>query len=284
MGVVIDGLVLGLQLALLAVGIVFVYGLGGVLNLAHGQVAVAGGLVAALLMQAKLGVVASGLGGVLAAGAAALLMDRTLLQPAYRRRGEERLLLALILTLGASFALDGFFTLRFPNLALSLRLATPSVEVAGITVRTASLVVGGLSLATFGLLLAFLKGTRLGKAIRCIIQNEAGAWLCGVDVDRARTVTLFLSGVLAGVAALGQGFFSYLGPDMGPEFTILSLIVAVVGGVRSLTGTFLASLLLGVINAALSYWVGTYLTWIALLAVAVLTLLVRPEGLLAYWP
>jgi branched-subunit amino acid ABC-type transport system permease component len=283
-GVVIDGLVLGLQLALLAVGIVFVYGLGGVLNLAHGQVAVAGGLVAALLMQAKLGVVASGLGGVLAAGAAALLMDRTLLQPAYRRRGEERLLLALILTLGASFALDGFFTLRFPNLALSLRLATPSVEVAGITVRTASLVVGGLSLATFGLLLAFLKGTRLGKAIRCIIQNEAGAWLCGVDVDRARTVTLFLSGVLAGVAALGQGFFSYLGPDMGPEFTILSLIVAVVGGVRSLTGTFLASLLLGVINAALSYWVGTYLTWIALLAVAVLTLLVRPEGLLAYWP
>lgn len=284
MGVVIDGLVLGLQLALLAVGVVFVYGLGGVLNLAHGQVAVAGGLVAALLVQAKLGIVASGLGGVLAAGAAALLMDRTLLQPAYRRRGEERLLLALILTLGASFALDGFFTFRFPNLALSLRLATPSVEVAGITVRTASLVVGGLSLATFGLLLAFLKGTRLGKAIRCIIQNEAGAWLCGVDVDRARTVTLFLSGVLAGVAALGQGFFSYLGPDMGPEFTILSLIVAVVGGVRSLTGTFLASLLLGVVNAALSYWMGTYLTWIALLAVAVLTLLVRPEGLLAYWP
>ncbi|MER3460434.1 MAG: branched-chain amino acid ABC transporter permease, partial [candidate division GAL15 bacterium] len=196
----------------------------------------------------------------------------------------ERLLLALILTLGASFALDGLFTLRFPNVALSLRLTNPSVEVLGVTVRTASLAVGALSLATFGLLLAFLKGTRLGKAVRCIIQNEAGALLCGVDVEQARTVTLFASGALAGVAALGQGFFSYLGPDMGPEFTILSLIVAVVGGVRSLAGTFLASLLLGVVNAALSYWVGTYLTWIALLAVAVATLLVRPEGLLAYWP
>lgn len=280
----VDGLVLGLQLALLSVGIVFVYGLGGVLNLAHGQVAVAGGLAAASLLQAGLSPVLSGLGGVLAAGGLALLMDRTLLQPAYRRKGEERLLLALILTLGTSFALDGFFTFRYPNLALSLQLPRASVEVAGMRVRTASLAVGGLSLVTFGLLLAFLKGTRLGKAIRCIIQNEAGAWLCGVDVERVRTVTLFLSGVLAGVAALGQGFFSYLGPDMGPEFTILSLIVAVVGGVRSLTGTFLASLLLGVVNAALSYWVGTYLTWLALLAVAVATLLARPEGLLAYWP
>ncbi|MFN3286641.1 MAG: branched-chain amino acid ABC transporter permease [bacterium] len=284
MGVVLDGLVLGLQLALLSVGVVFVYGLGGVLNLAHGQVAVAGGLVAALLLQARVNPVLSGLGGVLAAGLVALLLDRTLLQPAYRRRGEERLLLALILTLGTSFALDGFFTFRYPNVALSLRLPAPSVEVAGITVRTASLAVGALSLVTFGLLLVFLKGTRLGKAVRCIIQNEAGAWLCGVDVERARSVTLFLSGLLAGVAALGQGFFSYLGPDMGPEFTILALIVAVVGGVRSLTGTFLASLLLGMVNAALSYWVGTYLTWIALLAVAVATLLVRPEGLLAYWP
>ncbi len=284
MGVVVDGLVLGLQLALLSVGIVFVYGLGGVLNLAHGQVAVLGGLAAALLLQAGVQPVLAVLGGVLAAGLLALLLDRTLLQPAYRRRGEERLLLALILTLGTSFILDGFYTLRYPNVALSLRLATPSVEVLGITVRTASLAVGGLSLVTFGLLLAFLKGTRLGKAIRCVIQNEAGAWLCGVDVDRARTATLFLSGLLAGVAAVGQGFFSFLGPDMGTEFTILSLIVAVVGGVRSLTGTFLASLLLGVVNAALSYWVGTYLTWIALLAVAVATLLVRPEGLLAYWP
>ncbi|GBD30644.1 High-affinity branched-chain amino acid transport system permease protein LivH [bacterium HR32] len=284
MGVVLDGLVLGLQLALLSVGIVFVYGLGGVLNLAHGQVAVAGGLVAAVLLQAGQPPFVGGIGGVLAAGLLALALDQTLLQPAYRRKGEERLLLALILTLGTSFALDGLFTFRFPNLALSLRVEPPSVELAGVRVRTASLAVGGLALGTFALLLLFLKGTRFGKAIRCIIQNEAGAWLCGVDVARARSATLFLSGALAGVAALGQGFFSYLGPDMGPEFTILSLIVAVVGGVRSLTGTFLASLLLGMVNALLSYWVGTYLTWIALLAVAVATLLVRPEGLLAYWP
>ncbi len=283
-GVVLDGLAHGLQLALLSIGIVFVYGLGGVLNLAHGQVAVTGGLVTALLLQMRLPAVAAALGGVLAAGALALLLDQTLLRQAYARHGEERLLLGLILTLGLSFALDGLFSWRLPNVALTLQPKNPSVQVLGVPVRTASLVVGGLAVVTFAALLAFLKGTWLGKAIRCIIQNEVGAWLCGVDVARVRTVTLAISGLLAGVAAIAQGFFSYLGPEMGPEFTILSLIVAVVGGVRSLVGTFLASLLLGLVNAALSFTVGTYLTWIVLLAVAVSTLLVRPEGLLAYWP
>ncbi|MDR7523363.1 MAG: branched-chain amino acid ABC transporter permease [Armatimonadota bacterium] len=282
--IVLDGLVQGLQLALLSVGVVFVYGLGGVLNLAHGQLAVAGGLAVAILRSARWHPLLASTAGVVVAGSLALLLDRTLLRAAYARRGEERLLLGLILTLGVSFALDGFYALGAPNVALTLRMPSPSLEILGVRVRTASLAVGGLSLLTFAVLLAFLRGTRVGQAIRCIIQNEVGAVLCGVDVERVRTLTLFVSGVLAGVAALAQGFSSFLGPEMGTEFTILAVIVAVVGGVRSLTGTFLASLLLGLVNSALSYTVGTYLTWIVLLTVAVLTLLVRPEGLLAYWP
>jgi branched-chain amino acid transport system permease protein len=283
-GVVLDGIVQGLQLALLSVGIVFVYGLGGVLNLAHGQIAVMGGLAVATLLHARWTPLLASAAGVAVAGSVALLLDRTLLRPAYTRRGEERLLLGLILTLGVSFALDGLYALVAPNVALTLRMPTPSVVVLGTRVRTASLVVGALALVTFGVLLAFLKRTRLGQAIRCIIQNEVGAVLCGVDVERVRTLTVFLSGLLAGIAAVAQGSFSFLGPEMGPEFTILAVIVAVVGGVRSLTGTFLASLVLGLVNSGLSYAVGTYLTWIALLAAAVLTLLIRPEGLLAYWP
>jgi len=284
MSILLDGLVQGLQLALLSVGVVFVYGLGGVLNLAHGQVAVSGGLVAALLMQNRLPPVLACVAGILFAGLVALLLDQTLLRQAYARRGEERLLLGIILTLGLSFALDGFFTWRYPNVALTLQLGSPYVRLGGLTVRTGSLAVAALALTAFLLLLGFLKTTFLGKAVRCIIQNEVGAWLCGVNVHRARTLTVVLSGLLAGVAAVAQGFFSYLGPEMGTEFTILALIVAVVGGVRSLTGTFLASLMLGLVNAALSYTVGTYITWIVLLAVAASTLLVRPEGLLAYWP
>ncbi|MCL6553379.1 MAG: branched-chain amino acid ABC transporter permease [Firmicutes bacterium] len=281
--VILDGLVQGLQLALLGVGITMVYGLGGVLNLAHGQLAVVGGIAAALVLGAGLPPVAAAVVGVLAAGLAGTAVDRTLLRPAYRRSGEERLLLALILTLGLAFAIDGFLAFRLPNVALTLRLPTAAVTVGALTVRTASLAASGMALAAFALLAAFLRGTLHGKAVRSIIQNETGAHLCGIDVDRTRTLIVGVSGILAGLAGLAQGLFSTVGPEMGPEFTVLALIVAVVGGVRSLTGTFAAGLLLGMVNAVSSYYVGTYLTWILLLLAALVTLLVRPEGLLAYW-
>jgi branched-subunit amino acid ABC-type transport system permease component len=281
--VVLDGLVQGLQLALLAVGITLVYGLGGVLNLAHGQLAVIGGMGAALSMAAGLHPLAASAVGVLAAGLFGVVMDRSLMRPAYRFRGEERLLLGLVLTLGLSFAVDGFLTYRYADTALTLRLPIASVTVGGVTVRTASLAVSAMALVAFAVLAAFLKATLLGKAVRSIMQNEAGAALCGIDTDRARTLVVGLSGLLAGLAGVGQGLFSSLGPEAGPEFTILGLIVAVVGGVRSLTGTFAAGLLLGVVNAVAAYHVGTYVTWILLLGAALLTLLVRPQGLLAYW-
>ncbi len=281
--VVVDGLVQGLQLALLGVGITMVYGLGGVLNLAHGQLAVIAGVVAALLLDAGLAPPAAAALGALGAGTAGVLVDRTLLLPAYRRRGEERLLLALILTLGLAFAVDGFLAYRYPSVALTLRLSTGAVVIAGIPVRTASLAASAMALGAFGALALFLRYTLVGKAVRSIIQNETGASLCGIDVARTRTLIVGLSGLLAGLAAVAQAFFSNVGPEMGPEFTVLALIVAVVGGVRSLSGTVAAGLLLGLVNAVSSYYVGTYLTWILLLLAALLTLLVRPEGLLASW-
>jgi branched-chain amino acid transport system permease protein len=89
--------------------------------------------------------------------------------------------------------------------------------------------------------------------------------------------------MLAGLAGVTQGLFSSLGTEMGVEFTILGLIVAVVGGVRSINGTLAAGVLLGIVNAFASYYVGTYLAFIILLLAAMITILVRPSGLLAHW-
>lgn len=282
--ILLDGVVQGLQLALLAIGITMIYGLAGVLQLAQGQVAVIGGMTAALLMASGLHPILASLGGVVGSGLFSVALDLSLLRPAYRYSGEARLLLGLVLTLGLSFLIDGFLTLRYPYVALTLPVRPPSVAVGGFVVRTASILVSVLALAAFALLTAFLLKTWLGRAVRSIIQNEVGAALCGIDADRTRTFIVGVSGFLAGLAGIGQGLFSFLGPEMGQEFTVLALIVAVVGGVRSLAGTFAAGLLLGVVNAFSSYLVGTYLTSILLLGTALLTILIRPQGLLAYWP
>ena len=279
--ILIDGIVQGLQLSLMAVGITLIYGLGGVLNLAHGQFAVVGGIATALFIEAGVNPLAACALGILSAGVFGLAVDRTLLLPAYRSAGEERLLLGLLITLGLSFVVNGYLDYKYPNISLTLKLATPSFDMAGITVRTASAVAGGNAILAIVLLLAFLKGTLLGKVIRSIIQNEVGAGLCGINPGRIRTLIVTLSAMMAGLGGVVQGLFSSLGTEMGNELTSFALIVAVVGGVRSINGTLAAGVLLGIVNAFASYYVGAYLTLIILLGTAVFTILLRPEGLFA---
>jgi len=279
--IIFDGIVQGLQLSLLAVGITLIYGLGGVLNLAHGQFAVAGGVAAALLVSFGVHPLAAAAGGIVCAGLLGLLVDRTLLVPAYRYRGEDRLLLGLILTLGLSFVIDGALNYKFPEFSLTFRLPVQMIELGGIRMRTASLAASAIAIAVFAGLFVFLRFTLLGKTIRSIIENEVGAELCGIDPGRTRTMIVCLAAMMAGVAGVTQGLASSLGTEMGPEFTTLGLLVAVVGGVRSVNGTLAAGVLLGIVNAFASHYVGAYVAYILLLSAAMATILVRPAGLLA---
>jgi branched-chain amino acid transport system permease protein len=279
--ILFDGIVQGLQLSLLAVGITLIYGLGGVLNLAHGQFAIVGGLATALLISSGLHPVLASVAGVAAAGALGIVVDRTLMLPAYRFRGEERLLLGLILTLGLSFVIDGILNSAFPEFSLTMQLPIAMMDVAGIPMRTAGLASSAIVIAVFAALFAFLRWTLLGKTIRSIIENEVGAELCGIDPGRTRTLIVCLAAMMAGLAGVVQGLFSSLGSEMGPEFTTLALLVAVVGGVRSIDGTLAAGILLGIVNAFASHYVGAYVAYIILLSAAMATILVRPTGLLA---
>ena len=279
--ILFDGIVQGLQLSLLAVGITLIFGLGGVLNLAHGQFAIVGGLATALLISSGLHPVLASVAGIAAAGALGIVVDRTLLLPAYRFRGEERLLLGLILTLGLSFVIDGILNSAFPEFSLTMQLPIAMMDVAGIPMRTAGLASSAIVIAVFAALFAFLRWTLLGKTIRSIIENEVGAELCGIDPGRTRTLIVCLAAMMAGLAGVVQGLFSSLGSEMGPEFTTLALLVAVVGGVRSIDGTLAAGILLGIVNAFASHYVGAYVAYIILLSAAMATILVRPAGLLA---
>jgi branched-chain amino acid transport system permease protein len=281
--ILFDGIVYGLQLSLLAVGLTLIFGLGGVLNLAHGQFAVIAAIFTWLLMgKGVVAPVAAGL-GILIAGVVGLIIDRLLLLPAYRLKGDSRLLLALMLTLGLAFVIEGGITYRFPQAELSLLLPIPMTKVLGVVIRTASLVVALGSILVLLSLLLFLKRTGLGKAIRSIIQNEEGAELCGIDPARMRTLIFIFGSLIAGLVGITQGLSASLGPQAGFELTIFALIVAVVGGVRSINGTLAAGILLGVVHAFTSYFVGAYMTYIILLATAIFTVLIRPSGLFGRW-
>lgn len=277
---ILDGIVLGLQFGLLGVGLTLVFGLGGVLNLAHGQLAVAAAIIAALAMDAGAAAVpAAGLGLVCAA-AVGLVLDLTLMRPVYRLHGEQRVLLGLLLMLGVAFVIDGFLVWRYPVESLSLRISGDPVPILGVSMRVGSLVASAITVAAGAVLLAFFQLSRLGRAVRSVIQDEEGARLCGINPALVRTFIFALSGALAGLVAVTRSMTSPVTVSAGIDLTTLALIVAVVGGLGSISGAFLAGVLLGIVNTVSSFYIGTYITTIVLLVAAAVTIVLRPAGLL----
>lgn len=280
LAVVLDGIVGGLQLGLLAVGLTLLYGLSGVLNLAHGALAVTAAMTAALGMDAGLPAGAAVAVGILVATVTGLLLDQSIMRPVYRMQGEGRVLLSLLLTLGAAFVIDGVLGYRYPNEALTLRIGGGAIPILGVRMRFGSVVASGISIVTIAAVVALLRATRLGRAVRSVIQDEVGARLVGVNPGTVRTLIFGVSGALAGLVAVTQSMTSPVTVNSGLNLTILALIVTVVGGLGSASGALLAGILLGIVNALSSYYIGAYITSIILLAAAALTILVRPSGLM----
>ena len=200
--IILDGIVLGLQFGLLAAGLTLVYGLGGVLNLAYGQMAVISAIVVAFAMDAAVPLLpAVGL-GLLAGGLLGLLFDLTILRPVYRLHDEGRVLLSLLLTLGVSFIVDGFLMWRFPLKALTLHMGGGAVEILGVPMRRGSLVASAITLVTIAGLFVFFQRTSLGQAVRSVFEDEEGARMVGIYPSRMLRLILILSGMLAALVAV----------------------------------------------------------------------------------
>jgi len=278
--VLLDGIVLGLQFGVLGVGLTLVYGLGGVVNLAHGQMAVLGAIVVARLMDAGTATFLAITIGILSIGVLGLVLDRTLMRPVYKETGENRVLLGLLLMLGFGFIIDGVLEWRYPIEALSLRVTGDPIAILGVNMRRGSLIASAIIVCIGAALILFFRLTTFGRAARSVIQDEEGARLCGVNPALVRTVIFGLSGLLAGVVAVTRAMTTPVVSTAGVDLTIFALIVAVVGGLGSVSGAFLAGTLLGIVNTVSAFYIGSYITTILLLLAAAATIVLRPSGIL----
>ncbi len=277
---ILDGIVLGLQFGLLATGLTLVYGLGGVLNLGYGQIAVTSAMTVALAMEAGVPVLPAVTVGLLAGGLFGFFLDLTILRPVYRLHGEARVLLSLLLTLGVSFIVDGFLNWRFPLKTLNLHIGGGAVEILGVPMRRGSLVASAITLVSFAGLFLFFGRTSLGRAIRSVIEDEEGARLIGIDPKKMLRLILVLSGVLAGLVAVTRSMVAPVDTKSGLSITVFALIVTVVGGLGNVVGALLAGIILGIVNVIAADYIGSYISLIILLVAAGVTILIRPAGLL----
>ncbi len=277
---IINGLSLGSVYALIAVGYSLVYSILLFSNFAHGSFLVIGGYSCYFALK-TLGMniwLAGGL-SLLAAGASAILTERLAYKP-IRERTNVTLYL-LIASMGMSIVIENIFVVtvggRFR--ALPPVIPTDPVNLFGLATTSAfdliSLVVAVICL---GGLQIFLTRTKWGLAIRAAAYNLRIAGLMGVNVSRLISLVFFVAGVLAAVGGIFLSVRYTLYPQLG-GITIKAFVAAVIGGLGSLPGAVVGSLILGLAEMLTAGFISSQLRDLVVFSLLVITLLFRPTGL-----
>lgn len=275
-GLLVDGIANGLVLALLGLGITLVFGLGGILNLSIGVFSLIGIVTAIEAMKVLGNLFGAIVVAVVVAGVIGLAVDRTLLTLVYRSEGEERMLVGIFATLGLAIFLDGVLVLRYSD-HYSVHHGISTIANDLVLIRGSSIGTIGIGLFVFIVLYLFFDRTFVGQASRTVMDDEIGATLCGIDTRRLRTLVFVVSAVVAAIAGIIYSFSTEVNVALSFELTINAIIVSVIGGVTSLTGTVVAGLLLGIVTTFASAYFGAYLSAISLFVAAIIVLLIKPE-------
>ena len=280
--VALTGLALGCIYGLVALGVVVIFSATRLLNFAHGEFLMLGGLAAWWtltyqhwpLLPAFLVVIGVGM----AAGAA---VSRTVVAAMIARRAEN--IAIVIATLAVSIVLSQAVSLLVGPQTRSVPsvLTGPPIQIGGAVMTKASLsvVIGSaLALAVF----AWIRSrTRIGLALRAVGSNRLGARIMAMNVSRVETIAFALSG---GVAAFGGLLLTPIvgwSPRMGLNVALLGFIAAIVGGIANPYSAFVGGLLIGVLTTVAQGYLppafpfGTVLVF----AVLILVIAVRPSGI-----
>jgi branched-chain amino acid transport system permease protein len=293
----INGLTLGSVYALVALGYTMVYGIIGLINFAHGDVVMIGAMIATMAAATIAGADPSAsawwvLGtGLLIAIPVCMAVGWTAERIAYRPLRRAPRLAALITAIGISIIIQnvammiwGRDYLHFPQILKPEVLALGGARIS--TLQIAIIVIAALIMAG---LLAVVHKTRLGTAMRATAQNREVAGLMGVNINTVISAAFLIGSALAAVA--GMMISTYYGVShytMGFMLGLKAFTAAVLGGIGNLAGAMCGGLLLGVIEALGSGYIGdltggfmgsNYQDVFAFL-VLVLVLIFRPSGLL----
>ncbi|HWK44292.1 MAG TPA: branched-chain amino acid ABC transporter permease [Stellaceae bacterium] len=278
----VNGLVLGSTYALFALGFTLIFGVLGVLNLTYGfyfSVGAFTALWAAKTLGSALWLAL--LIGAVTAGAVAVVIDTALLTPLRRAKAPE--LASLMVTLGATLLLYAGMTVaygteirRFPPALLS----GEALVLGPIRIGGAQILIVSVTLAIVVGLLALIRGTRLGLAIRALAERPDTAQLMGINAGAIVLLVSFVSGALGGAAGVLIGLnFNAIQPYMGEQMMLRGFAVIIIGGLGNIPGALLAGLLLGVIEVLTAGFVSSAAKDAVAFALLVLTLWFRPVGL-----
>lgn len=279
----ITGLGLGALYFLVASGLSLIYGLMGVLNFAHGSFLtiaaflgwevgrrVSDGTWWGLALSAFVGIA---VGAIVAAATEYLLIRRL-----YERHIEQALV-----TVGLSLATVALFEGVWgtdPIYTSKPDWLSQTTEVLGAKIPNDRFLLIACALLVLGGIVLFLQRTRYGLIIRAGVENRAMVTALGIDVRRSFTIVFAIGGAAAGLGGvLASVYYGYVSAHLGSVLLIFAFIVTVIGGLGSLTGAAIASVLVAVLQQFANFYLGGTGDLVVVIALAAV-LLVRPRGLM----
>jgi branched-chain amino acid transport system permease protein len=297
MNVLLIGITTGAIYALVALGYTLVYGILELINFAHGDVFMLGGMMSATLVTSVFGLATgqkgivvwlSIIGTLVIAMAFCGILNVSIESVAYRPlRGAPRLA-PLITAIGMSFILQDV-AIGWKNVSY---VAVPSIlpksnvfSIAGVVYTWQKFIIVLVTLPVLLALIWLVQKTRQGKAMRATAQDRDAAAMMGINVNRTISFTFLIAGALAGAGGLLYAlYFGQVRYDTGFQLGLIAFTAAVLGGIGNLPGAVLGALCIGFIQAYNDglQWhsPGSDWTQSIVFAILILILVFRPEGLL----
>lgn len=273
----VNGIAFGSLLFVLAAGFTLSLGLIQVVNIAHGAFYMLGAYVAISVTSATGSFVAG-----IVASSAVIAVVAVLLQMSFLRKLQFQPLRQVLFTFGVTLIIAEFCRHMwgsYPKLLATPELLKGTLSLGSVTLPVYRLFVVVVAVALALSLWLILTRTRTGAIVRACIDDQEAAASIGIDVDRVFLLMFGFAGLLAGLAgAIGAPF---MGAYQGVQFEILALtlVVVVIGGLGSILGAFIGSMLIGIVNS-----MGTAmlpeLSYFLLFGPMILVLILRPQGIL----
>lgn len=277
----IQGLIQGSTYAIIAVGLTLVYGLLRVLHVAHAGLFTLGAYLGVVLTN-QTGSLAAGIFlAAIGSGVVGMAIYRLVYEPILNRPPH----VALIASIGLYIGMEELFRLVFGPFGLSFASAPLQNVVVffDIHLRTCQIVTMITNILLLGILAWISQRTRIGIGWRATVDDPEISACFGIDPVRVRYLVFFMGSALAAVAGVLVALLSNLvEPTMGAVPSYKSLAIIVLGGLGNVTGTLIASLALGIIEAFGTIYIGNFLDRDAIaFAFLIVVLMIKPTGLFA---
>ncbi|MBP5167282.1 MAG: branched-chain amino acid ABC transporter permease [Oscillospiraceae bacterium] len=276
-----SGLIMGGVYAIISMGLSMQYGVARILNVSHGEFIMLGAFLCFTLVRSHVHPILSMLLCVPVMFVIGFVLHRTIYKKLSDVSGSTAAFESnsMLVSFGLMFVVQNVALLLWGSEQKGYTFLMRSVKILGSPIALNRLLVLVFAVAISFAFYIFLERSRLGKAIRAVSQDPSAARLLGVRRTRVAAICFGIGAILAGCAGALITMINQINTSMGMNYTIIAIIVVVLGGMGSIPGSLLGGFILGFIGTVVNY-IDPSLSLVAYYLIIIVLLLVKPSGLM----